>query len=91
MIAYISKEDAQNAVCLRCAINRPANRCPGHCSLAKDIAAAPPADVKPVVRGEWECIDKPCTISNPNCSYECRVCGETLPYRKNFCPNCGGI
>lgn len=53
MREYISKEKALSAVCRRCAINCLPNRCAEYRSLAEDIAATIPADVKPVVRGEW--------------------------------------
>ena len=44
-----------------------------------DIEDMPTANVKPVVRGEWEVIDG-CVC--------CSVCGEPNMER-NFCPNCG--
>lgn len=45
-------------------------------------------DVKPVVRGEWICYDQP-MAGNPYCSYACTRCGDRVPYRENYCPNCG--
>lgn len=65
---------------------------------ARAIEAEPPADVKPVVRGEW--------ISKGEnafewCDYKCSVCGQAPDYfvygteewgcgeLPNFCPNCG--
>lgn len=62
------------------------------------LAGIPPADVKPVVRGEWkepegsECVSAftdDFSINLP--SKKCSVCGHiavTFP-RANFCPNCG--
>lgn len=62
------------------------------------IRSIPPADVKPVVRGEWmepegsECVHAfagEVSISLP--SKKCSVCGHlavTFP-KSNFCPNCG--
>lgn len=52
MSEYISKEDALSAMCRRCAVNCPPNRCAEYRSLAEDIAAVAPADVEPVVRCE---------------------------------------
>ena len=62
------------------------------------VSRVPPADVKPVVRGEWkepegsECVSAftdDFSINLP--SKKCSVCGHiavTFP-RANFCPNCG--
>lgn len=45
------------------------------------IEAKPPADVRPVVRGEW--IDDGCIT-------RCKYCGEEKEFPHwRFCPNCG--
>ena len=50
------------------------------------IETIPAADVKPVVHGEWNFIDK-----NKYYRYECSVCHERFEkqMRRNYCPNCG--
>ena len=52
---------------------------------ASDIMDIPPADVRPVVRGEWE-------HDNWGFDYDrCSVCGyeHRWPGPFYFCPNCG--
>jgi hypothetical protein len=63
---------------------------------ARAIEAEPPADVKPVVRGEWEIIPtdedgNPLKNSNNEIYFGCSVCKESVWERRtlNFCPNCG--
>lgn len=51
-----------------------------------DIEEYPAADVKPVVRGEWEEIDYE---GVGFLHYECPFCGEHSFYKPNYCPNCG--
>lgn len=93
MNEYISKEDALNAMCRRCAINCPLNKCAEYRSLAEDIAAVIPADVNPVARGEWEEYDD----WNDSNIYRCSNCGSEFMLEAgtpkendyNFCPNCG--
>ncbi len=52
--------------------------------LAERIKSIPAADVRPVVRGEWETNVPPRDL-RPRCS----VCGELQRRKTNFCPDCG--
>lgn len=92
MKKYISKEDALHAMCRRCAIrctiNCPPHKCGKYRSLAEDIAAVIPADVKPVVRGKWEIIDKDVLGEK---LFSCPRCGGSV-WRfttPNYRLNCG--
>ena len=56
------------------------------CDTIADLLDYPAADVRPVVRGEWEEED---SASN-RWSFRCSVCGEGgRGYKFNFCSNCG--
>lgn len=46
----------------------------------------PAADVKPVVRGEWEKVG---TIENTWLVSKCSVCGSQTIDAGEYCPNCG--
>lgn len=86
MADYISREDAINTQkrrCLGCPVDR---RLCYKCAVAtttKQLLELPSADVRPVVRGEWE------HISFMTC--RCSVCKEVFHELEgdNFCPNCG--
>lgn len=65
-----------------------------------DIENFPAADVRPVVRGEWEECDlvEPCvhgfgTIRHYKAGLKCTNCANVfskkLLWEDNFCPNCG--
>ena len=43
------------------------------------------ADVRPVVRGEWQFH----MFAANSWGYECRVCHTTWDTPTNYCPNCG--
>lgn len=100
---YIEKEAALTEfrkACNFCRVLVGRPMC-GECSVSDsiyEVKRIPPADVKPVVRGEWmepegsECVHAfagEVSISLP--SKKCSVCGHlavTFP-KSNFCPNCG--
>ena len=44
-----------------------------------------PADVCPIIRGNWIYSDEPYPYSH----YECDVCYESMPYPTRYCPKCG--
>ena len=55
-----------------------------------------PADVRPVVRGEWRVVSDGCGNGEATAHIcECSECGDTIwVYKKaerrwNYCPNCG--
>ena len=52
---------------------------------AKIVANFPAADVRPVVRGEWQFH----MFTANSWGYECRVCHTTWDTPTNYCPNCG--
>ena len=51
------------------------------------VEKAPAADVKEVVRGEWNKINRE-TTGLP-WEWRCNQCGCPQDYNHNFCPNCG--
>lgn len=52
------------------------------------LSKMPTVDAEPVKRGKWECVDAP-VFGNPYGSYECDYCGNSMPHKTNYCPNCG--
>ncbi len=54
-------------------------------SVIRVIEQIPAADVRPVVRGEWQFH----MFTANSWGYECRVCHTTWDAPTNFCPNCG--
>ena len=46
------------------------------------------ADVQPVKRGRWVYSERP-EFGNPYGSYQCSECKHIVPYKENYCPNCG--
>ena len=86
---YIEKEAALSGLCSEC---KGIAYCRVPCALYKYIDDSPPADVKPVVRGEW-------IWEEASWGYRCSVCQIMFDYDKtyqmfdhgfaNFCPNCG--
>ena len=64
------------------------------------IVFLPAADVRPVVRGEWEPdydsteydFDGSTPLPEPRIfqdGWQCSLCGQYTPSKTNFCPNCG--
>ena len=49
------------------------------------VKSIPAADVRPVVRGEWQFH----MFTANSWGYECRVCHTTWDTPTNYCPNCG--
>lgn len=39
--------------------------------------------------GKWIYNSEPYPLGNPYGHYDCDQCGESVPARTNFCPNCG--
>ena len=54
--------------------------------LLDDLESAPPADVRPVVRGEW--VEEKGRLYRWHCS-ECGYVIGVARMDANFCPNCG--
>ena len=86
---YIEREEA-----IMTAMNYDGN---GNAQDAsQDIAAAlgciPAADVRPVVRGQWEYI-KDTYFGFTDVGYRCSQCGRTYSEQDfcafHYCPNCG--
>ena len=68
----------------------------GHCkwyeaknAIAKRILSIPAADVVERKTGKWIYDSEPYPLGNPYGHYSCDQCGESVPARTNFCPNCG--
>lgn len=45
--------------------------------------------IDPVKHGKWIYNDEAYPGGNPYGHYECAICGEWVPHRTNYCPNCG--
>lgn len=59
-----------------------------------DLQYLPSADVRPVVRGQWEATDAYMTDKCTNCGFlmdwdDIPAWLEELPHFKSTCPNCG--
>ena len=53
--------------------------------LCDDIKALPSAQKK----GHWLYDSEAYALGNPYGHYDCDQCGESVPRKTNFCPNCG--
>ena len=58
------------------------------------VNEAPTVEAKPVVRGEWVCIEQTTTYYETLIQECCSICGRKLTRTStqpqvNFCPNCG--
>jgi len=40
-------------------------------------------------KGKWEYDDEAFPGGNPYGHYDCDQCGESVPHKTNYCPNCG--
>ena len=94
MAEYIEREAALTEFQKACDICMALVKRPmcGDCSVAdtvRKVKRIPAADVRPVVRGEWE------RVGNTD-HFRCTCCNDmilsawdTPPTLINFCPNCG--
>lgn len=57
-------------------------------TIQKWIDEMPTIEAEPVKRGKWEYVDAP-VFGNPYGSYKCDYCGNSMPHKTNYCPNCG--
>ena len=57
-------------------------------NLLDELESIPPADVRPVVRGEWKQYRKGIDLQCSRCYWSSDVI-STLGIPLNFCPNCG--
>lgn len=88
-IEYIEKEAALREMCDAC--NRGSIICDYKCGRYRCIEKAHPADVKPVVRGEWICVDDDKNI------WQCTHCADEViieagtPFENEwyYCSHCG--
>lgn len=46
-------------------------------------------EAEPVKHGRWIYDDEAYPGGNPYGHYECDQCGESVPHKTNYCPNCG--
>lgn len=92
MADYISRKAAINTQerrCLGCPVDRRLCYKCAVTTTTKQLLELPAADVRPVVRGKWECADDE-EFSQPH--VHCSNCGEYCFawYRRfSYCPNCG--
>ena len=81
MSDYIRRQAAINIVC-----DDACDDCPdGGCDMYRRLKRLPAADVRPVVRGKWECAT-PVTCKCSKCGH---AIGDWYVARYNYCPNCG--
>lgn len=86
MKEYIEKDAALNMVCYTCCFEP--SSCGPKCADYLCIKEIPSADVKPVVRGAWEIIDRDELGER---LFSCPLCGGSV-WRftaPNYCLNCG--
>lgn len=81
---YITKREAYEALRDKLAYSVRGPLLPSQAHLiAKIISDIPPADVAPVVHGEW--VMKPTHMGYLSCCSECGFCAVET----NYCPQCG--
>lgn len=84
---YISRSEAENE--LRNNLSQPGD-------AIESIRSIPSANVRPVVRGEWELIkrsfefDGVTVCENLPSGYRCTICGRIERKKEPFC-NCGAM
>lgn len=87
MAEYIEKQAAIEAICFLCA---EVNICGNSCDTTDRIRKIPPADVRPVVRGEWIADGISGILKCTRCDNDAPLCttggGQ---YESYFCPSCG--
>ena len=49
------------------------------------------AEAEPIKHGHWVYDDEAYPGGNPYGHYNCDQCGESVPHKTNYCPNCGAI
>ena len=102
---FINREDAKKKHCEICMEECVCYRDKSRCNELKAFDTIPAADVRPVVRGEWEDVEVRDYSTNINggmplsiASMFCPVCGrwhnEVYHYGNptemvHYCPNCG--
>ena len=96
MAEYIEREAAIKELCRDC---EACGGDKGMCSEYRFIQTLPAADVRPVVRGKWEEVDRAPIFEGmgEHSTYRCSSCRAYQFYdvfddgtaRYNFCPNCG--
>ena len=90
---YISREAAINACCMACGIDnfgaKELDICRNTCEDVQAIMSVPAADVRPVVRAEWEWNEHYGLYGCSNC-HNSFVDKEWVKQGKwGYCPSCG--
>lgn len=103
MAEYIEREAAISYIkdnqCKRCSDIGLCGKC-AVLTAIKLFESIPAADVRPVVRGKWVPdydyaeydFDGSTPLLEPRKyqdGWQCSLCGQYLPSKANFCPNCG--
>ena len=57
--------------------------------LREHMDAQPTIEAEPVKHGRWIYDDEAYPGGNPYGHYVCDQCGEYVPHKTNYCPNCG--
>ena len=55
----------------------------------KKMKELPTIETEPVKHGRWIYDDEAYPGGNPYGHYDCDQCGESVPHKTNYCPNCG--
>ena len=98
MKEYIEREKAFDAVFVQFCASSDETEAALNAAI-EEISAIPAADVRPVVRGKWEEVDRTPIFEwmEEHSTYRCSSCRAYQFYdvfdngtaRYNFCPNCG--
>ena len=87
MAEYIDRDKALTVFCNFCGVCPEEKRDPAQCVdiLCLALKELEPADVRPVVRGQWI----PFTSEAAGDIWYCSACEIGFPHRMDFCPHCG--
>lgn len=54
-----------------------------------DVGLCPTIEAEPIKHGQWIYDDEAYPGGNPYGHYDCDQCGESVPHKTDYCPNCG--
>lgn len=89
----IDRQAAIETICTACSIEEDYHKCDGYkegsdwCDYVSALRKLPSTQERK--SGEWIFDPEPYPLGNPYGHYGCDQCGEYVPHKTNFCPNCG--